>query len=103
MLTTAGGALGLKHRFWRARTVKTGWHMTPPQALIKQTLNLPEPARIVLARMLLESISSVSEEDWDEAWFQELEVRVQRHDGQPQRLIKWTDVRNEILADLDRP
>ena len=70
--------------------------------LIRGALSLPAAARAALADSLLESLDDVIDDHTQEAWRDEIRLRLQQIDNGSVRLIPWNDARRTLRARLSR-
>lgn len=70
--------------------------------LIRDALSLPAAARAALADSLLESLDDVIDDHTQEAWGDEIRLRLQQIDNGSVRLIPWNDARRTLRARLSR-
>ena len=70
--------------------------------LIRGALSLPAAARAALADSLLESLDDVIDDHTQEAWRDEIRLRLQQIDNGSVRLIPWDDARRTLRARLSR-
>ncbi|APR77074.1 Hypothetical protein A7982_02421 [Minicystis rosea] len=71
----------------------------PARDIFSAALALPEAERLELASNLIASVEGPGDPDWEEAWIDEIDRRVQstRDPGAP-----WSDVRERALDRLSR-
>jgi putative addiction module component (TIGR02574 family) len=78
--------------------------MTAPNAVevLQEALELPVEDRLALATELLNSVEGPEDEDWAQAWSDELKRRLQEVERGEAKLVPWSEVRARITADLKR-
>lgn len=64
--------------------------------LLRDALALPPEARAALIDSLIESLDPSIEEDAEEAWRQEIELRLQQIDSGAVELISWRAARQRL-------
>jgi putative addiction module component (TIGR02574 family) len=67
--------------------------------LIRETVELPESDRAMLAGVLIESLDPKPTAEVKAAWSREIERRVREIDDRTVQLVDWEDVRAELFAD----
>jgi hypothetical protein len=70
--------------------------------LLREALALPSEARAALIDSLIASLDQTIEEGAEEAWRQEVELRLEQIDGGAVELISWRDARQRLRDRLDR-
>ena len=68
------------------------------EVILKEALTLPEEDRIQIAGALLESLEPAPEADVEEAWRQEVAVRVAALDAGEVETTPWDQIRDRFLA-----
>lgn len=68
--------------------------------LLKDALSLPVEARATLIDYLLESLDAQVDSGADEAWREEIQLRVQQIDDGAVKMIPWDDARRSLRAQL---
>jgi putative addiction module component (TIGR02574 family) len=69
--------------------------------LLRDALALPPEARAALIDSLIESLDQTIEEGAEEAWRQEIELRLQQIDSGAVELISWRAARQRLRDRLD--
>jgi putative addiction module component (TIGR02574 family) len=70
--------------------------------LLQRALELPADDRLALATELLNSVEGPEDDDWNDAWAQELDRRSAAVDRGEEALESWDSVESRIRADLAR-
>jgi putative addiction module component (TIGR02574 family) len=70
--------------------------------LLQRALELPADDRLAMATELLNSVEGPEDEDWSEAWAQELDRRSAAVDKGEEPLESWESVEARIRAELPR-
>ena len=70
--------------------------------LLQRALELPADDRLALATELLNSVEGPEDDDWNEAWAQELDRRSADVERGEEPLEPWDSVESRIRADLSR-
>lgn len=68
--------------------------------LLKKAMALPENERAELAGSLLDTLDETVDEDVEEAWQNEIALRVQELDSGRSKTIPWAEVRSRLAAKL---
>lgn len=68
--------------------------------LLRRALELPAEERLALATDLLNSVEGPEDEDWGDAWADELGRRLAEAERGEVTLEPWEAVKARILADL---
>jgi putative addiction module component (TIGR02574 family) len=68
--------------------------------LLRRALELPAEDRLALATELLNSVEGPEDEDWSDAWAEELGRRLAEVERGEVKLEPWETVKARILADL---
>ena len=72
--------------------------------ILKEALRLPEDSRAELAGHLLDSLEPEKlEPGWEEAWTAEIERRIHEIDSGKAMLIRWSQVRRNLLRSRRDP
>ena len=69
--------------------------------LLRDALTLPPEARAALIDSLIDSLDQTSEEGAEEAWRQEIELRLQQIDTGAVELISWHSERQRLRDRLN--
>jgi putative addiction module component (TIGR02574 family) len=69
--------------------------------LLTHALKLPPAARAALADSLIDSLDTDVDEDAEEAWKNEIALRVRDLDSGAVRTIPWDEVRRQLRARLN--
>jgi putative addiction module component (TIGR02574 family) len=69
--------------------------------LLTHALKLPPAARAALADSLIDSLDTEVDEDAEEAWRNEIAVRVRNLDSGAVQTIAWDEVRRRLRARLN--
>jgi len=72
----------------------------PLPVLTHEALALSEADRLSLAAELINSVEGPDDEDWTQAWADELKRRGQAADQREDRGSPWPDVRERLLERL---
>ena len=70
--------------------------------LLRDALTLPTEARAALIDSLIESLDQAVDEGAEEAWREEIELRLQQIDSGAVKLISWRAARRRLRERLDR-
>jgi putative addiction module component (TIGR02574 family) len=70
--------------------------------LLQRALDLPADDRLALATELLNSVEGPEDDDWNQAWAQELDRRSAAVERGEEPLESWDSVAARIRADLPR-
>lgn len=70
--------------------------------LFRDALALPAEGRAALIDSLIESLDHTIDEDAEEAWKQEIQLRLQQIDGGAVQLIPWDTARHRLCGRLER-
>jgi putative addiction module component (TIGR02574 family) len=73
----------------------------PTRELVQKALALPEGERMVLVRVLLESLDSSTDVDVEHAWEEEIARRISDLDSGRARSVSWEEVQQRIVARLN--
>ena len=73
------------------------------RALLEDALRLSEPERAEIAGALLESIEPETDADVEQAWREEVRVRVATLDSGEVETVPWDQVRDHLFAKLSSP
>ena len=65
--------------------------------LLRDALTLPPEARAALINSLIESLDRTIDEGAEEAWRQEIEIRLQQIDTGAVELISWRSAPNDFV------
>lgn len=68
--------------------------------LLQDVLALPEDERLELASEIIASVDGPQDADWEAAWLQELDRRVDAAKDRGESGADWSDVRSRILKRL---
>jgi putative addiction module component (TIGR02574 family) len=66
--------------------------------LLAHALKLPPAARAALADSLIDSLDAEVDEDAEEAWRSEIELRIRDLDSGAVKLIPWDEVRRQLRS-----
>jgi putative addiction module component (TIGR02574 family) len=73
-----------------------------PEQITAAALALPEKDRRDLLVQLIESLDGPPDEDYEEAWAEEIKRRLEEvRSGKPGVTVPWAEVRRKLLADAD--
>ena len=92
-------------RIWQASEVPHGKmdHMAEDAAeLLAHALKLPAEARAALADSLIESLDTEIDEDAEESWRREIELRLQDLDSNAVQPVSWEQVRRQLRERFPR-
>jgi hypothetical protein len=70
--------------------------------LLAEAMALPENERLEVASELIASVDGPGDPGWDDAWFNEVRARDERHPDPMPASQRWTEVRQRLLAKLGR-
>lgn len=70
--------------------------------LLAHALKLPPEVRAALADSLIESLDTEIDEDAEEYWKREIEIRLRDLDANAVQPISWDDVRKQLRGRLSR-
>lgn len=70
--------------------------------LFREAEDLDERERATLAGLLLESLETEPDSDVEAAWTAEIDRRMAQIDAGEVALIPWEEVKDKLLAQLDR-
>jgi putative addiction module component (TIGR02574 family) len=70
--------------------------------LLRDALALPAEARAVLVDHLIQSLDQSIDEDAEEGWRQEIDVRLRQIDGGEVQPISWQAARRRLRDQLER-
>jgi putative addiction module component (TIGR02574 family) len=73
-----------------------------PAELLSEALDLPAEARAALADSLLDSLDTEGDATAEDAWRDEIYLRLQEIDRGAARLIPWQDVQRRLRARLQQ-
>ena len=69
---------------------------TTVDELIKSALQQPESERARIAKTLIASLDTTAERDVDQAWQQEIDMRLHEIDSGTVKCIPWEQVRDRL-------
>ena len=70
--------------------------------ILEQALALPEEDRIAVANGLIESVEGGGDPEWERAWGDEIDRRLEAYRSGRDQAESWDDVRTRILKRLDQ-
>ena len=70
--------------------------------LLRDALALPAETRAALVDSLIESLDQTIDEDAEETWRREIELRLEQIDSGAVELISWRNARQRLRDRLDR-
>lgn len=70
------------------------------EKLLAEALKLPETDRATLAGELLESLDNEVDDNWEQAWGQEISERLDQLKSGRAKRIPWSEARARLLAKI---
>jgi putative addiction module component (TIGR02574 family) len=70
--------------------------------VLRDALHLPAEARAAIVDSLIESLDPTIDEGAEEAWRQEIDLRIQQIDSGAVELVEWHAARSRLRGRLER-
>ena len=86
--------------YWRS--AKIGDMARDAAEVLKDALELPPEARAALIGRLVDSLDMEVDEDAEEAWREEIRLRLQEIDSGAAKMVPWDEARRRLLAGRER-
>lgn len=66
--------------------------------LLEEAMNLPPKDRLTLAEQLVTSVVQAEPSAWEQAWLEELDLRLARARQSPEPAMTWDDVQQRLRS-----